>query len=71
MMTGAYYLHLFAANLLAGWPGSFMERMPGSHFWLLHSAVVFGAALTLLLLRGTVSRLLVPAFAASAEHRHP
>ena len=71
MMTGAYYLHLFAANMLAGWLGSFMERMPGSHFWLLHAAVVFGAALMLLLLRGTVSRLLVPASAASAEYRQP
>jgi len=70
MMTGAYYLHLFAANMLAGWLGSFMERMSGSHFWLLHAAVVFGAALTLLLLRGTVSRLLVPAFPAAEEHRH-
>jgi POT family proton-dependent oligopeptide transporter len=67
MMTGVYYLHLFAANMLAGWLGSFMERMPGTYFWLLHSAVVLGAALSLLLLRGTVSRLMVPAIAPAAE----
>lgn len=59
MMSGVYYLHLFAANMLAGWLGSFMERMSGVHFWLLHSAVVLGAALTLLLLRSAVSRLLI------------
>jgi POT family proton-dependent oligopeptide transporter len=62
MMTGIYYLHLFAANMLAGWLGSFMERMSGTRFWLLHAAVVFGAAIILLMFRDAVTRLLVPTF---------
>jgi proton-dependent oligopeptide transporter, POT family len=60
MMTGVYYLHLFVANMLAGWLGSFMGRMSGTDFWLLHSAVVLGAGAMLALLRKPVSRLLVP-----------
>jgi proton-dependent oligopeptide transporter, POT family len=60
MMTAVYYSHLFVANMLAGWLGSFMGKMSGTDFWLLHSAVVLGAAAMLALLRNRVSRVLVP-----------
>jgi proton-dependent oligopeptide transporter, POT family len=62
MMTGIYYTHLFAANMLAGWLGSFMQRMSGTNFWLLHAGVVFSAAIVLMLVRDAVRRLLVPTF---------
>lgn len=57
MMVGIYYVLLFFANVLVGWLGGLQERMPATRFWLLHSAVVFGAALTLLALRGSLTRL--------------
>jgi proton-dependent oligopeptide transporter, POT family len=61
MMTGAYYVLFFVANMLVGWIGGFLDRMPGTEFWLLHAAVVFGAALVLLLARGVLQRVLTPA----------
>ena len=61
MMTGVYYLLFFFANMTVGWLGGFLERVPGTQFWLLHVAVVFSAALVLLAVRGTVKRILAPA----------
>ncbi len=61
MMTGAFYVLFFVANMLVGWIGGFLDRMPGTEFWLLHSAVVFSAALVLLLARGALQRVLTPA----------
>jgi POT family proton-dependent oligopeptide transporter len=60
MMTGAFYVLFFFSNMLVGWLGGFLDRMPGTKFWLLHVAVVFSAALLLLLMRGTVQRVLLP-----------
>lgn len=61
MVTGLYYVLLFFTNMLVGWLGGFLERVPGTQFWLLHVAVVFSAALVLLAVRGTVKRILAPA----------
>jgi len=61
MMTGGFYVLFFFANMLVGWLGGFLERMPGTEFWLMHAAVVFGAAILLLMLRRTVQRVLTPA----------
>jgi proton-dependent oligopeptide transporter, POT family len=60
MVTGLYYVLLFFTNMLVGWLGGFLERMSGTQFWSLHVAVVFSAALVLLSVRGTVSRILAP-----------
>lgn len=60
VMTGGYYVLFFFANMLVGWLGGFLGRMPGTEFWLLHSAIVFSAALLLLMVRGTVQRVLTP-----------
>ncbi len=61
MMTGAYYVLFFIANMLVGWLGGLLDRMPGTEFWLLHSGVVFSAALLLLVARGALQRVLTPA----------
>jgi len=60
MMTGVFYLLFFVANMLVGWLGSFLGRMPGTQFWLLHVAVVLSAALVLLVSASTVKRILNP-----------
>jgi POT family proton-dependent oligopeptide transporter len=38
-IIGIYYLAFFAANNLVGWIGGFLEKMPATNFWLLHSAL--------------------------------
>ncbi len=43
-VLGFFYLHLFAGNLMVGWLGGLLEKMPGSQFWLIHAALVGSAA---------------------------
>src|SRR6266487_1953486 len=38
-IIGIYYLAFFGANNLVGWIGGFLEKMPATNFWLLHSAL--------------------------------
>jgi len=59
-MIGCFYLHLFIANMLVGWLGGLFERMPGVSFWLMHAAIVFTAAVLLLVARFSVGRTLAP-----------
>jgi proton-dependent oligopeptide transporter, POT family len=59
-MIGVYYLHLFMGNNLVGWLGGLLERMPGTRFWLLHAALVGGAALLMLVAWRLFGHLLAP-----------
>lgn len=59
-IMGVYYLHLFAANNLVGWLGGLLEKMSGVNFWLLHVALVGGAAAIMLLAARGAGRLLAP-----------
>jgi POT family proton-dependent oligopeptide transporter len=59
-MIGVYYGHLFLANTMVGWLGGLVERLPGPQFWLLHAALVGGAALLLALAAALFGRLLAP-----------
>ena len=60
-ILGVYYLQIFLSNVLVGWLGSFLERMSGMNFWLMHAAIAGGAAVILLLVRAPVARWLAPA----------
>jgi POT family proton-dependent oligopeptide transporter len=60
MMIGVFYLHLFIGNMLVGWLGGLLERMPGSAFWLLHAGLVGAAAIILLIVRGAAGKALAP-----------
>jgi POT family proton-dependent oligopeptide transporter len=60
MMIGVYYLHLFACNMLIGWLGGLLEKMPAANFWGLHAGLVGVAALGLLLVRSYAGRILAP-----------
>jgi proton-dependent oligopeptide transporter, POT family len=60
-MIGVYYGHLFLANMFVGWLGGLLERLPGPQFWLLHAALVGGAAILLALAAAVFGRLLAPA----------
>ena len=63
MIIGVFYLHLFIGNLLVGWLGGLLERMPATNFWLMHAGLIAAAALVLLVLRGAMGRVLAPAAA--------
>jgi POT family proton-dependent oligopeptide transporter len=59
-IIGIYYLAFFAANNLVGWIGGFLEKMPATHFWLLHAALC-GTAGTIFLIAGRLfGHLLTP-----------
>ncbi len=60
MLIGVYYLHLFAGNMLVGWLGGLLEKMPASAFWLLHAAIIGGSAVILLIVRGAAGKALAP-----------
>jgi POT family proton-dependent oligopeptide transporter len=59
-MIGVYYLHLFMGNNLVGWLGGLLERMAGTQFWLLHAALVGGAAVCMLFAWRMFAHLLAP-----------
>jgi len=60
MMIGIYFVHLFAANMLVGWLGGLLEKMSGGAFWILHSGLVFAAAMIFVLVRGAAGKALAP-----------
>ena len=59
-IIGIFYLHLFAANNLVGWIGGFLEKMPATQFWLLHSALCGIAGIIFLVAGRFFGHLLAP-----------
>ncbi|HEY4256987.1 MAG TPA: peptide MFS transporter [Candidatus Udaeobacter sp.] len=59
-IIGIYYLAFFAANNLVGTIGGLLEKMPATHFWLLHSALCGVAGVIFLLAGRFFGHLLVP-----------
>jgi POT family proton-dependent oligopeptide transporter len=60
MVIGIYYLHLFAGNLMVGRLGALLDKMPATGFWLLHAALIAGAAVVLIVIRGAAGKALAP-----------
>jgi len=59
-IIGIYYLAFFGANNLVGWIGGLLEKMPATHFWLLHSALCGTAGIIFLLAGRLFGHLLAP-----------
>ncbi len=59
-IIGIYYLAFFGANNLVGWIGGFLEKMPATHFWLLHSALCGTAGIIFLIAGRLFGHLLAP-----------
>jgi POT family proton-dependent oligopeptide transporter len=59
-IIGIYYVAFFAANFLVGVVGSFLEKMPATHFWLLHAAFAGAAGVVFLLAGKLFGHLLAP-----------
>ena len=61
LIIGIYYLHLFIGNMLVGWLGTLLEKMPAPAFWFMHAALIGGAAAVMLVVRGAAGKVLAPA----------
>jgi proton-dependent oligopeptide transporter, POT family len=59
-MMSAYLLSLFGAGMLVAKLATLLDKLPGATFWGLHAAIIAGAAVVLLVLRGGAGRLLAP-----------
>jgi POT family proton-dependent oligopeptide transporter len=66
LMIGVYYVHLFAANMLVGRIGGFLETMESGQFWMMHAGLVAAGGVGLLVARAFVGRILAPASPAAA-----
>ena len=69
-IIGVYYLAFFAANNLVGTIGGLLEKMPATHFWLLHSALCGTAGVIFLLAGRFFGNLLAPTDNASMKIDH-
>lgn len=58
MMVGAYYLAIFVGGFISGWLGRFYEVLAPAQFWLLHAFIVASGAGLILMLRGSLLRVL-------------
>jgi proton-dependent oligopeptide transporter, POT family len=58
-VIGLYYLAFFAGNSLVGYVGGFLETIPTTSFWLLHTGFAAAAGLVFLLFKLLLSRRLV------------
>ncbi len=56
MMVGSYYISIFFGGILSGWLGRYYEVLPAPGFWLLHAAIVGVGFVSILVLRGPLSR---------------
>jgi proton-dependent oligopeptide transporter, POT family len=59
-IIGIYFLAFFGANFLVGWIGGFLEKMPTTHFWLMHAAFCGIAGVVFLLAGRVFGHLLAP-----------
>jgi POT family proton-dependent oligopeptide transporter len=59
-IIGIYYLAFFGANNLVGWIGGLLEKMPATHFWLMHSALCGTAGIIFLVAGHFFGHLLAP-----------
>jgi POT family proton-dependent oligopeptide transporter len=59
-IIGIYYLAFFAANNLVGWIGGFLEKIPATHFWLMHAALCGTAGIIFLIAGRLFGHLLAP-----------
>jgi proton-dependent oligopeptide transporter, POT family len=66
-VVNAYSLHLFACNLFVGWLAGFLSRMPAVQFWLLHAALVGGAAVVMAVFAVLFRKVLAPVSGADRQ----
>jgi POT family proton-dependent oligopeptide transporter len=66
-MVPFYYVNLFLGNLLVGWLGGLLEKMPATSFWLLHAAIIATSAAILFVVRIVAGHTLAPDYDHAAD----
>jgi POT family proton-dependent oligopeptide transporter len=69
VMIAIYYLNLFIGNNLIGYLGGLLDKMSGTQFWLLHSAIIGVATVLLFLGRIFLGHYLAPTKADVAANQ--
>ena len=59
-MMGATFLALFVASTAGGWVGSYFDQMSPAAFWSLNAGIALAGAVMVLVMRGPISRALIP-----------
>jgi POT family proton-dependent oligopeptide transporter len=67
LMMGVWFLSSFFGNYLSGYLGTFWEKMPKEHFFLLMSGLSFGAGVAFFALRAPLKRAMGRESAASLD----
>ncbi|MDB5738804.1 MAG: amino acid transporter [Sphingomonas bacterium] len=66
-MMASYLLALFLAGMMVAKLATLLDRLSGAAFWGLHAALIAGAGVVLLIVRGVAGRLLAPEVDPEAE----
>ncbi len=66
LMVSIYYLHLFMVSFFIGYLAGLLELMPATTFWLLHVAIMVGAAGVLVLVKMFAGKILAPEYGTHA-----
>lgn len=67
-MIGVYMLTFFLADMIAGYLGEFLAPLGAFHFWLMHGAIVAGAAVVLFLFWLLFGKVLIPESGPHLKH---
>ena len=59
-IVNAFVLYIFLANLFVGWLAGLLEVMPAPRFWMMHSALIAGAAAVLFVMSRLFRAALAP-----------
>ena len=55
-----FYLNLAAANFMTGWLSGLLDKIPATHFWLIHAACVGGAGIVFFIAKAFLGDVLAP-----------
>ncbi|WP_019530080.1 peptide MFS transporter [Dasania marina] len=58
-LVGCYYLAIFIGGIFSGWLGRFFEILSPANFWFMHGAIVASGAVLILMLKGSLLKVLV------------
>jgi len=56
MLMGVWFLATFVGNNMAGWLGTFFQKMPKQEFWMVPAVIAAGTGLLIFLLHHPVQK---------------
>jgi len=64
-LVAIYLTNLFLGNMLVGYLGGLLDKMPATSFWLLHAGLIGASAVVLFAIRLLFGRAIAPEYAAA------